>query len=409
MRRIILDTQSNSRFIGVLLEQMYDQRGGLCQLDENGVLVTTELINPDFLNYWRGLGLTLPQLFIAGPFDPSCTLSQLILRNTELQQQIRASVNGDPSRLEFFWIEESERHVAEALGIPAYCNFDVAISLSRKPAFKRFFNKIGLRTPSWFSCHNTQDLATHGKVLLQSGSFLVKAQDGTGGIACGAMECIENEAELATFISKQHNFGDEFVAEEVMDKMAEVSLHWEMLDDGHVRIINIFEQLSSGFSYAGAVWPPRGISEATRAQICHEAETILLPALQKLGALGFFCCDILVDKSGVPWWFDLNPRKGAIIYVHDMVRRLSEHHVGQNHGYFRHEHLRLPECADGWSFGKIQHILADLLIPGDPAFSVVSNPGVISHGYCDITGISWVSAEAAEKCLEEAKQRLFRV
>ncbi len=407
MKRIILDTQSNRHFRGVPLEQMYDQRGGPCQLDDTGIVITTEPIDPEWLEYWQGLGFTLPQFFTAGPFDPDYTLSQLVLRNSALQEKIRASVNGEPSRLEFFCIEESERRVAEALGIPAYCNFDVAIPLSRKPAFKRFFNEIGLRTPWWLSCRNIKDLASCGETLVQSGSFLVKAQDGTGGIACGGMVRIQNAAELAALVGQQPNFGDEFMVEEIVDCATEVSIHWEMLADGQIRLINIFEQLSRNFGYAGAVWPSQGISEITKQQICHEAKTILWPALRKLGAIGFFCCDILVDKIGMPWWVDFNPRKGAILYVHDLVRRLSEKHAGQSHGYFRHEHFHLPERTRPWSFMEIRQILADILTPGHPAFAVVSNPGVIPYGYCDVTGISWVSAEAAEARFQEAKRRLM--
>ncbi|MDP1709902.1 MAG: hypothetical protein Q8L21_03380, partial [Candidatus Komeilibacteria bacterium] len=351
---------------------------------------------------------TLPRLFTAGPFDPKCTLSQLVLRNPGLQQQIRACLNGSPGRLEFFCVEESERRVAEALGIPAYCNFDVAIPLSRKPAFKRFFDQIGLRTPRWLSCRGAGDLAGYGEALLASGPFLIKAQDGTGGIACGGMARIQTAAGLASFIHQQPNFGDEFMIETIVDSAAEVSIHWEMLGGDQARLINIFEQLTRNFGYAGAVWPPQGVSRATREQICSEAETILWPALRDLGALGFFCCDIIVDKSGVPWWVDFNPRKGAILYVHDLVQRLSQQHAGASQGYFRHEHFPLPERAQTWSFAEVRQVLSDLLIPGQPAFAVISNPGVIPYGYCDVTGISWASAKAAEERFQGAKHRLLR-
>lgn len=408
--RVIMDTQSNRLFRGVPMEQAYDQRGGICQLDETGIVVTTEPINPEFLDYWQGLGFTLPRFFTAGPFDPKCTLSQLVLRNSGLQRQIRAGLDGNPGRLEFFCIEESERRVAEALDIPPYCNFEVAIALSRKPAFKQWFDAIGLRTPVWRLCRNQFDLWRHGLRLLDDygGPLLLKAQDGTGGIACGGMVKIESQSDLAPLLERATDFGAEFVLEVAIESAAEVSLHWEMSDQSSVRIINVFEQLSRNFGYAGAVWPPRELSRQTKSQICQEAMTILWPALQELGALGYFCCDIIVDKAGVPWWVDFNPRKGAILYVHDMVRRLSERHALQDHGYFRHEHFPLPERAQPWSFAAIKQTLADLLTPGQPACAVISNPGVIPYGYCDVTGISWSSAEAAEERFAEAKRRLLR-
>ena len=66
MKRIILDTQSNRHFRGVPLEQMYDQRGGPCQLDDTGIVITTEPIDPEWLEYWQGLGFTLPQFSLPG-------------------------------------------------------------------------------------------------------------------------------------------------------------------------------------------------------------------------------------------------------------------------------------------------------------------------------------------------------
>lgn len=409
MKRVILDTQSNRHFKGVALEQSYDQRGGVCQAGTGDIVVTTEQIDRCFLRYWKGLGFDLPEFLVAGPFDPTCTLSQLVLRNQSLQDQVRSRLNGEPARLEFFCIEESERLVARALGIAPYCNFEVSIPLSRKPNFKRFFDQNGLRTPSWFACRNGEELLRYGIPMLQAGkTLLLKAEDGTGGIACGGMKLVANEEQLRVLSARELSFGAEFVVEEVVPRSAEVSIHWEITETGTVRLVGIFEQLSRNFGYAGAVWPAQSITEKTRQCIMSEAEGKFWPALIALGAVGFFCCDIVVDKEGVPYWIDFNPRKGAILYVHDMVRRLSLVHARQEHGFFRHEHLRLPERAEAYSFSEIHTLLGDLLVPHFSGFAVVSNPGVIAHGYCDITGISWVSAESAEARFSKARRKVLR-
>lgn len=409
MKRVILDTQSNRHFKGVELEQSYDQRGGICQAGAGDIVVTTDLIDQHFLRYWSGLGFELPEFLVAGPFDPACTLSQLVLRNPDLQRQITSRLNDGPARLEFFCIEESERQVTKALGIAPYCNFDVSIPLSRKPNFKRFFDEIGLRTPPWFACQSREDLVRYGTSLLGAGkTFLLKSEDGTGGIACGGMRHIEDAEQLCFATERELSLGTEFVVEEVVPRLTEVAIHWEMMTEGNVHPIGIFEQLSSNFGYAGAVWPTQSITEQTRQCIMSEAEGKFWPALLTLGAVGFFCCDIVVDKEGLPYWIDFNPRKGAILYVHDMVRRLSLKYAGGKQGFFKHEHLRLPERANPYSFSELRALLGDLLQPHYSGFAVVSNPGVIAHGYCDITGISWVSAESAEARFSKAKRRVLR-
>jgi len=407
MKRVILDSQSNRHFRGVALEQAYDQRGGICQAGAGDIVVTTDPILPDFLAYWESLGFDLPEFFVAGPFDPECTLSHLVLRNGALQEQIKSRLNGEPARLEFFCIEESERQVARALGIAPYCNFDIAIPLSRKPRFKRLFQEIGLRTPAWFVCRSREDIVRQGALLLASGrGFLIKADDGTGGIACGGMQRIEESDQLLVLDSVDGRFGDEFFIEEIIPRSTEVSLHWEMQTSGETRLIGVFEQLSRDFGYFGVVWPPRNVQKDVICRIMDDAEQKFWPALRALGALGFFCCDIILDATGAHYWVDFNPRKGAILYVRDMVQRLACIHENGAQPFFLHEHLRLPEREEPYSFSGIRALLADLLNPRHSGFAVISNPGVIAHGYCDVTGISWESADGAESLFRAARRRL---
>ena len=138
MMRVILDTQSNEFFQGNELEQRFDQRGGLCEVGEGHVVVTTDPIDPVHLAYWESIGFTIPHLVVAGPFEKGKTLSDLVISKPHVQQQIRALTEGKEARLEFFCIEESERVVADILGIDPYCNFDLSISFGKKTGFRSF-------------------------------------------------------------------------------------------------------------------------------------------------------------------------------------------------------------------------------------------------------------------------------
>jgi hypothetical protein len=79
MKRVLIETQSNKIFRGLESEQDYDQRGGLCQVGEGDIIIVTNSIDPNFLNYWKSLGFSLPEIIVAGPFDKNLTLSQLII------------------------------------------------------------------------------------------------------------------------------------------------------------------------------------------------------------------------------------------------------------------------------------------------------------------------------------------
>jgi len=197
MKRVIIDSQSNSSFRGDPAEQAYDQRGGLCQVGREGIVVTTSQIDPAYLAYWEGIGFELPTLIEAGPFEPTLTLSELSARKPAVQKRIRDVLDGDSARLEFFCIEESERAVAAILnGIPPFCNFDFAIPFSRKPAFKRWFDEIGLMTPLWHEGRNVEDLERIGKVqkLISPGTPVINIDHHVTNDFFGDINLVEPKA-----------------------------------------------------------------------------------------------------------------------------------------------------------------------------------------------------------------------
>jgi hypothetical protein len=132
MKRVLIETQSNKIFRGLESEQDYDQRGGLCQVGEGDIIIVTNPFDSDFLNYWRSLGFSLPEIIVAGPFDKNLTLSQLIISKEEVIEKIHSAIGDSDSRLEFFWIEKSESDLTKVLNITPYCNFDVSINLACK-------------------------------------------------------------------------------------------------------------------------------------------------------------------------------------------------------------------------------------------------------------------------------------
>lgn len=406
MIRVIIDSQSNRLFRGVEMEQDYDQRGGLCQAGKNDVIITTNPINEEYLHYWEGIGFKLPRFLVAGPFNPRYTLSELIMNNAPLRNDLHTIVNGHEVRLEFFTIEEMERRLSKELGIPAYCNFDVSIPLSRKHHFKRMFEEIGLTTPIWELCEKKEDFFQQAVCFLEThGRFLLKSDDGTGGISCNGMAKIESRDDIIAINERIEDFGCNMVLEKIIDdKAAEVSLHWEMTAGGGLKIVDIFGQLAVDFGYAGAYFPVSigRIEESIR----HQLESVFVPALKRKGALGFYCCDIIIDGNGTVNWIDFNPRKGAIIYAHSMVSQMAETHFDGGAPFFYHKHSRVKGIGGKNAFSMIQKKLSDLMIPNDKAFVIVTNPGVMEFGYVDITGVSSTSLNDARVAFDQALERL---
>ncbi len=408
MIRIIADTQSNAHFLESPMEQAYDQRGGLCQIGDEGVLITANSIDPNFLSYWAGLGFTLPLLLTAGPSDGTRSLSELIMDRPDIRESIRSHVNGNKARLEFFCIEKTERKLSDYLGIPAYCTFDVAIPYSRKPAGRRLFSKLGLTTPPGMICSTLHEMKEYVQVsLARRTELLLKAEDGTGGIACNGMHSLKNKSDLDAILSDPPRLGSEFVVEERIDAIHEVSVHWEINEDGTPALIGIFNQHSPNLGYQGASWPA-SIPEKVVRKITEEVQTIWWPALLAEFAIGYFCCDIIIDAQGVHYWIDFNPRKGAIRYVYDLTRRFAQIHFEGHCASFTHEHVKLPNGEKHYAFSDIRKQLSELLAPAEDFCIIASNPGVIPFGYVDLTGLCRSEhAEAAMKDrFAESRQRL---
>lgn len=402
--RVLIETQSNTLFRGIEAEQDYDQRGGLCQVGEGHVIVVTNPIDHNYLDYWQELGFTLPRIIHAGPFDKSCTLSDLILRNEEIQQQIKEAAGSNNARIEFFWIEESERNLAKALQITPYCDFDVAINFACKHRFKELCEDINLSTAPWVGAKSVQELVEVSREFFSADNdVLIKSSNGTGGISLGGIRIVQTHDDLMEDIPHIEKLNAPLVAEKMIDKAAEVSIHWEIHDDGEVSIVGIFDQLARNFSYVGTAYPAQ-ISLEIKEQIENDLMEKLVPYLKQLGAKGFFCCDILVDRSGGIYWIDFNPRKGAIIYVHDFAKRIVALHFAENDNFYLwHEHTSI---AEGVMFEDVRRVLHDMLVPlSEQPFVVITNPGIICHGGLDITGFSLNSREDAKKIVQEVKSR----
>jgi phosphoribosylaminoimidazole carboxylase (NCAIR synthetase) len=253
------------------------------------------------------------------------------------------------------------------------------MTLANKLEFKKTCEEIGLRTAPWIGGNGVDDLATLWDTrFCRDEPVLVKASNGTGGMALGGICRVGDYQDLLNRATEVERLAKPIIAEKLVDIAAEVSIHWEMDEDGTVRIFGIFDQLAQEFSYAGTAFPAM-LSFELEDQVRNELMEVFVPYLQQMGAVGFYCCDILIDRAGVIYWTDFNPRKGAIVYVHDFVRRLADNHFdGSRVYYFWHEHTH---HKIGSRFCDLQQVLGELLTPSmQRPFVVLTNLGIIAHG-----------------------------
>lgn len=407
MKRIIIDAQSNRLFQGSDMEQSYDQRAGLCQVGKGNMVLTTMPVDSDYLKYWSDIGFSLPKMVVAGPFEADKSLSNHIINKPSIQKEIKDFVADEQARLEFFCIEDTERQVSEVLEIDAYCDFSSMKNWTKKSYFKKICEKIDLPTILWSNGDDNGKKISWIKSQLKLGyNVLLKADDGTGGIACGGMLKISNENDLSSQeMQKWLNSDVNFYGEILIPELAgEISIHWEINEEGKLVYVKFFTQMSQDFSYKGAysIESDNPLIE----KIEKEFREKLFPCLANEGGKGFYCCDILVDKSGNHYWTDLNARKGAILFVSSFVERMKHNVFNDQELYFWHYHVNTGK--NGSRFKDVADVLQGMLQPKEEEpFVVVTNPGLINHGYIDITGISTKSVAEAENAFYLAKNKLI--
>lgn len=394
VRRVIIDSQSNPHFLGLESEQDFDQRAALSQGKSGDVVITTNPIDPGYVKYWKHLGFSIPTLLTAGPFEENQILSELILNKNEVKSSLLKAVNGYDVRLEFFTPSVKEQRLAEDLKMPSYINFEFANEFQRKSNFKDLCKQAGISALPYVD-------KTHGgveweDVVLMLGEsqngYIAKHVYGTGGAGLGTIVPIKSKAEYDAL-------KDEYIIEKLIPVAMEISMHWEIDFNGNIKFLNCFEQLAENVSYVGTIFPTK-IPNDLLDSIFVEYK-MLTECIVKRGGLGFMCCDILVCNDGHFYWSDLNPRKGAILFIYDAVNRYLKNKEMEGKSHFvRHQHTSQAKVS---SFAELQVLLGKRLVPKKSGFVLVTNPGIIRHGSVDLTAISFLSHEHAFNMLDEAR------
>ncbi len=105
------------------------------------------------------------------------------------------------------------------------------------------------------------------------------------------------------------------------------------------------------------------------------------------------------------FWTDFNPRKGAVLYIRDMLNRLSLL-MGAPSMSAWHSSVILPSHIR--SFSALSEVLYNELLPKETGFVVVTNPGQIQHGSCDLTAIA-SDRKYAMKLFKNAKEKVEKI
>lgn len=399
--RIIIESQSNPQFLGKPLEQSYDQRGGLCNGAPGDLVVTASPYDPGYLAYWRELGFSLPTLISVGEDGPPITLSERILRDEKSIKAIQDYAKGKACRVELFSVEDTEIKLAQQLGLPVYSNLEFAKRYTSKTEFRRFAAQIGLPLIDGEICRSIDDVIRFTEKMLKDGNgAIVKSERGTGGMKLAAAARIDSTESIVSALQSISKLGKEFLAERfISGKLSEAALHFEIDFDGNYHFLGIYDQCPLGASGVVGAAYPSGLEPGLKTYVLHTLDSVLIPALQREGYLGYCCMDTMVKP--VIHFMDFNPRKGSFRYIHDAVLRL---YPEGNASFMQITMKNLPSMT----FNEVRHKLGPLSERNDDrGWVMATNPGVFRYGVVDLTGISLNSRREAENLVLKAQELLL--
>lgn len=392
---VLIESQSAPILKGNPAEQAYMRAFPLTTPKD--LVVTDFSLNSCYINQYLidTLGFDLPKRIVVNNHNRGSLSENLINDQVALGQiQDWASNQTGDFNIQFFNVTESEKKLAETLGIKASCgDIEKAMDIGSKTGFRRMSEEIGIPMPEGYICsdESTTQRAVE-KLFKDKKNVLIKSEYGTGGtelksnVLLSLEEWEGSESSLQDFVTEKLKLfngflGDEWVVEEVIQG-DDGSVHAYIHDEQNAIPSFTLGSITEDNTYVGGYWPFESSTQTDKMTSIVDKK--IVPYLQKNGVFGYHCFDFKDGK-----FLEDNARQGAIDFIHGIVARTAEiHFPNQKYAYW-HEHIPIKIVT---TFDEVWEKIGPLLIPpkdfGVP-FAIVTNPEVLRFGRSlDLTAVS---------------------
>ncbi|MDP1710092.1 MAG: hypothetical protein Q8L28_00540 [bacterium] len=393
---VLVESQSAPVLKGDPAEQSYMRAFPLTSPKD--LVVTDFELNACYITDYLGstLGFDLPK-FVVVPKNGSGCLSENLMSSNDSVGAIRdwhLQTDG-LGKIQFFNVTESEKKLAEKVGVEATCgDINKAIEIGSKTGFRRLCEKLGVPMPEGYICGD--EVSTEeaiGKLFGDGKNVLIKSENGTGGtelksnILLSQSEYENSKLPFKEYVSQKLGYfdgvlGKEWVVEEVIQG-DDGSIHAYIQDQLHADPSFVLGAISENNSYVGGYWPFVGTSETEKMRAI--VDQILIPELQKTGVYGYHCFDFKDGK-----FLEDNVRQGALDFIDGTVARAAEiHFPGQNYAFW-HSHVPVSRPTN---FNEVWAKFKPYLTPTNNfnhLLGIVTNPEVLPFGRSlDLTAVSF--------------------
>ncbi len=375
-----------------VLDSFYLADRALLWRDGRKLVVTSLPVEPAHVRYLQqALGYrTLENLY---PSQATEALIADILREDDLRARIVQRLRGEPEvALISFMASHEVLALAEVLrreGLPVTTpecpspeNMAIRDELDSKAGFRRFFSRIegkvpGVRLPEGIVARNPAEAARAAAGFLSAGRGCVikpnNSQSGVGFIILPAGSLDGTPAEMertlrARLEADSQMTADVVVVEEWIDidksvggGSPSVEMHIPADPQRDVEFLYLCGQILTPSGYFCGVDMYPGVAGGRLEPVIEAAGVTVAREMRRLGYVGYFDMDLVIDRQGVPYAVEVNTRRTGGTHAHEAAEAIYGPRYWERAGVISNSNQRFAGPA--LDYAGLQQVLGDLLFP----------------------------------------------
>ncbi len=314
--------------------------------------------DPGYLDYLRGLGISLARVHVPETQDPARTVTEDALADPRLLAELGAL----DARLAPHGVSTVEEQLAAATGLAlAAPDARICEAVNSKVYSRRLTDRLGIAAPRGWAVSTLGELdaavAEAGALLEQGQRVVVKEALGVSGKGIAVVDSVRRLDRLHRMITRSaQRAGTErigFVIEEWLDKSRDLNYQFTVRPDGRARLDFVKEAITEAGVHKGHRMPARLSAEQT--ETVRASADSLAKALAEDGYTGVAGVDAILCGQRLYPVLEINARNNMSTYQ----VRLQELFLGPEQvGIARHYRVRPTEPVP---FDRIAALLGELL------------------------------------------------
>jgi hypothetical protein len=271
--------------------------------EASDVLILREKSDQGFLDYLSGLGYRLPQVIAVNPPDKQLSISQALLADEALCQQIRQSAAHSGGVFLPFGMTRLEEQLIETTRL-RYIGPTVAVceKVNSKIYSRTISKELGLHTIKGWECNSLEAIErafTNAAGELAAGQkFVLKESMGVSGKGLFLADSEAKARQIVSLLGRKVKSGAAFafVLESWVNKLKDINYQIFISAAGDVQLLTIKEILTENGVHMGHRFP----AALTDRQLAsyEEAAQVIGHRLWKDGYTGIAGIDSIIDDSG---------------------------------------------------------------------------------------------------------------